>query len=113
MPGILYLTLKRNYFDMIASGEKKEEYRDWKPYWVKRFLQNGMKDVCAVWAGDNSRWKEFDKVLFRNGYSSSAPVMEVEIINIKLGNGKHEWGATNKCIIIRLGKIISIKNYNQ
>lgn len=28
---VLNLTLHRKWFDMIASGEKKEEYRDIKP----------------------------------------------------------------------------------
>jgi len=28
----LHLTLKKNWFDLILSGEKKEEYREIKPY---------------------------------------------------------------------------------
>ena len=28
----LHLTLKKQWFDMILSGEKTEEYRDIKPY---------------------------------------------------------------------------------
>ena len=28
MSKILHLTLKKKWFDMIASGEKKEEYRE-------------------------------------------------------------------------------------
>ena len=27
----LHLTLKKNWFDLILSGEKKEEYREIKP----------------------------------------------------------------------------------
>ncbi len=30
---VLHLTLKKTWFDMIASGEKREEYREMKPYW--------------------------------------------------------------------------------
>jgi len=33
---ILHLNLKKKWFDMIASGEKKEEYREMKKYWIKR-----------------------------------------------------------------------------
>ena len=33
---ILHLTLTKNWFDLILSGEKKEEYREIKPYWEKR-----------------------------------------------------------------------------
>lgn len=33
----LNITLKKKWFDMIASGIKKEEYREMKPSWMKRF----------------------------------------------------------------------------
>jgi len=33
---ILPLVLKGKWYDLIASGEKKEEYRDSKPFWDKR-----------------------------------------------------------------------------
>lgn len=33
----LILSLKREYFDAIKSGEKHEEYRLCTPYWEKRF----------------------------------------------------------------------------
>jgi hypothetical protein len=33
---ILHLHVKSKYFDEIASGEKTEEYRLFKPYWIKR-----------------------------------------------------------------------------
>ena len=34
----LTLFLKKKWFDMIASGEKTEEYREIKPYWEKRLF---------------------------------------------------------------------------
>ena len=52
----LHLTLKRNWFEMIRSGVKMEEYRDCKPYWAKR-LEN----------------KTYDVVEFRNGYRPDSP----------------------------------------
>ena len=33
---MLVLPIKRKWFEMIASGEKKEEYREIKPYYDKR-----------------------------------------------------------------------------
>lgn len=33
---VLPLVLKGAWYDMIASGEKKEEYRDMKLFWQKR-----------------------------------------------------------------------------
>ena len=34
---ILHLNLEKKWFDMILSGEKKEEYREIKPYWNRVF----------------------------------------------------------------------------
>lgn len=36
MPSVLYLILKSEYFDAIASGEKCEEFRLVTPYWRRR-----------------------------------------------------------------------------
>lgn len=38
---MLILPIKRKWFEMIASGEKKEEYRELKPYYhtrLKKYL---------------------------------------------------------------------------
>lgn len=32
----LHLNLKKKWFDMILSGEKTEEYREIKGYWIDR-----------------------------------------------------------------------------
>ena len=40
---ILDLSLTYKWYDMIVSGEKKEEYREIKDYWIKRFI-----DIAAV-----------------------------------------------------------------
>ena len=34
----LHLVLKRKWWDMIESGEKKEEYRTHSDYWIKRLV---------------------------------------------------------------------------
>lgn len=36
---ILDLPLKAKWYNMIESGEKKEEYRELKPYWQKRLME--------------------------------------------------------------------------
>ena len=33
---IIYLPMKKHWFDMILSGEKKEEYRLMSPHWISR-----------------------------------------------------------------------------
>lgn len=98
---VLHLTLKRRWFDMIASGEKKEEYREIKPYWGKRLTDQ---------IGDKSFYKEFDVVYFRNGYSKHAPVIAVECKGIGIATGNPQWGAEPNIhyFVIKLGKVLTI-----
>jgi len=92
---ILTLTMKGDWFKMIASGTKKEEYRIIKPYWNVR-LEN----------------REYETVKFRQGYQKDSPVMWVECLGIqKGGKGNPEWGWDEKCWIIKLGKILKIENF--
>lgn len=37
---VLPLTVSKQWFDMIAAGKKTEEYREIKPYWIKRLTTN-------------------------------------------------------------------------
>lgn len=56
---VLSLVLKRKWYDMIASGEKREEYRDARPYWHTR-LANWEKGRF-----DDRKWRV---VAFSCGY---------------------------------------------
>ena len=58
MSNVLTLTLKKQYFDAILSGEKTIEYRDIPDYWRPR-LEN----------------KEYDTILFRNGRIATGNAM--------------------------------------
>ncbi len=82
---ILHLTLTKVWFDEIASGLKKIEFREIKPYWTKRLER-----------------KTFDEIHFRNGYSKSRPFMRVEWQGMTKGNTFYQ---------IHLGKILEVKNY--
>ena len=85
----LHLTLKKQWFDMIASGVKKEEYREIKPYWNKRLD------------------KEFEFVQFRNGYSKDAPTIKLRCRGIKIDLGWPGWGAPSEPVYcILLGDIV-------
>ena len=78
---MLILPIKKKWFDMIKSGEKKEEYREIKPYWTTR-LMNEMKKNFRI-----STW-----VLFRNGYRKDSPTIKCKCV-LRKGTGKPEWGA--------------------
>jgi len=104
---ILHLTLRRKWFDMIASGEKKEEYREFKDYWLKRLSDFFTSSPFSF------SFHEYDVIRFRNGYSNEAPIIDVECLGIITGLPRPEWSdnAKGNHIIIKLGKIISTSNY--
>jgi hypothetical protein len=121
---VLHLTLKKKWFDMIASGEKTEEYREIKAYWASRLLYK----ISVPWGGFLSAWKDilnedyefkswsaftgnapvfekFEAVHFRNGYSKDAPSMSFKVRLICIQNGNPEWGATDgPYFVIKLGE---------
>ena len=69
---ILPLVLKRKWYDMIASGEKREEYREVKKYYATR-LNN--------W--HNKMWPGYAVVEFRCGYARNAKRMAFFAMRIK------------------------------
>ena len=93
---MLLLPIKRKWFQMILTGEKREEYREIKPYWTKRILRElgypeehweGIKE-CLI---ETSTGRSF-LVHFRNGYGNNVPEFIAEC-HLSIGKGKEEWGA--------------------
>ena len=82
----------KKWFDMIAAGIKKEEYREITDYWNHRLF--------------NEDWTH---VRFMNGYNENAPTVLVELKSIRYGVPRPEWsdGSKQRCYVIELGKIIS------
>ena len=97
---ILHLTLKKNWFDLIASGKKVFEYREFKPYWEKRI-----------------DFKHYYEVHFKNGYATDAPFMRViyQHYTVIEGNGQvmenGELLEAPKYFRLELGKVLEIKNH--
>lgn len=99
---VLTLTVSKQWFDMIADGEKDEEYREIKPYWVRRILDMSRAKVGAdtislalqydVIRDRKDIFKEHGKalthVLFINGYRKDSPRIEKEIESISIGKPK-------------------------
>ncbi len=91
---MIILPIKKEWFDMILSGEKKEEYREIKPYYATRF-----KNACAglFTEGTLDEWlltpiKFHFPVRFRNGYTPGSPSFIADV-ELHRGCGKLEWGA--------------------
>lgn len=93
---VLRLTLKKRWFDMIASGEKREEYR-----------------TPGKWILSRLEGKEYDRIEFKNGYGQNVPTIEVEYLGWKFSFGKREWGGgstTGPFATIMLGRVLSRQN---
>jgi ASC-1-like (ASCH) protein len=86
---VLHMTLKREWFDKIAAGTKKEEYREQKPYWERRLMG-----------------RSYDEIIFRNGYGTHVPEMRVEFLGVtRRGTGK------SAVFVIRLGRVLEKKRF--
>lgn len=124
----LDLVLKHKWYDMIASGEKREEYRDvdtWAHrllWWMRRgatytrFRKKEREKSFALFSQYDHvtqiknelrftifAFLPYDTVRFHRGYTSTT--MDFEIEEITIGRGKPEWGAPDsETFIIKLGE---------
>lgn len=107
----LDLVLTGKWYDMIERGEKREEYREIKPYWVKRLApctrecanghysdnHNGCVYTCKAVDGHINyyhrgvRLGPYTHVRFRRGYTNKS--MTFRINDVSIGYGKPELGA--------------------
>ncbi len=111
----LYLPLKKEWYEMIERGEKLEEYREFKPYWLQRLMHwsdGGRIDKISAervmehligtfeWG---PKFKDYDAVCFSYGYTKRR--MTFEFAGLTIGRGRKEWGAPDHDVfIIKLGK---------
>lgn len=122
----LDLVLKHKWYDMIACGEKKEEYREIKSYYVSRLLMaaqlckggevawKNLTPFLSRYYGNNQSelkqylgfsliFKNFDGVTFHRGYTDTTMTFKIE--DVKIGKGDPEWGAPDEDVfIIKLGE---------
>lgn len=100
----LILRISKEWFDMIVSGEKTEEYRVPKSYWIKRLLVpnsdstdmklwaeaiDGRVDIIRQYIRINfMSFKPFTHVLFINGYRKDSPRIKKKIESITIGKPK-------------------------
>ncbi len=107
---VLVLSLKKQWYEMIRDGIKKEEYREDKKYWCRRFL--GFDHVLFSYRNGYSSCnrKDYTHVEFTLGYpkwNDKSRRMLFKIEDIVYGKGKPEWGAPEQPVfIIKLGERI-------
>ena len=121
----LHLVLKRKWWDMIASGEKMEEYREVCHYWATRLLDeqyrwysqnidypNDFIDwMCFRLTNNDIAFRSYENVCFHLGYTNNTMIFNIVKMFIGIGTEscKEEWGAEpNKhYFIIKLGERIA------
>ena len=126
---ILHLILKKQWFDAVCK-DKREEYREIKPYWFVRLVFQ-YKKVCNYFGvtklpinqysldrllSDKQTlgtiaFNQYDYVSFTNGYRKDAGNIVLKYEGIRIGTGKEEWGAEKdkKYFVIKLGEMITFK----
>lgn len=96
------MTLQKHPFDMILSGQKKEEYREIKEYWHSRLVNK------------DGGFKNITQIEFVNGCSPDSPRFVIQCTGISMGVPVNAWAggfeSTKQVYILKLGKLISYAN---
>ena len=99
---ILNLTVKRKWFDLIASGKKKIEYREAKPYWQSRLIKSA--SFCIIFYA-------FSEIHFRNGYGKDAPLIRAKWVDTGLQEIQpYPEFVKGTYFLIHIGEILEIKD---
>ena len=108
---MLTLPIKKKWFDMIKSGEKKEEYREIKPYYTTRFSRNlpvyNQLDFYYPNLSQGKTLLSSFPIIFRNGYSKNSPSIKCNVA-LTINYGKEVWGAEPNKLYYVL-KILSVE----
>ena len=108
---ILDLPLKAQWYNMIESGEKREQYRERKQYWDRRLQKMIVPLNATILNNDrcthnkNGEYVHYDAIRFRYGYTKRTMLFKLKDISIGIGNPK--WGAPKEEVfILKLGNKI-------
>lgn len=122
MSNTIHLPIKREWFDMILSGEKKEEYRSLTNYWSRRLTNHHIDSIkedygvpCEhVYVTINVKTKEGrTTVTLTNGYSSDSPRIVVELTGLKIKQPNLAWcppDTEGLWFALGLGRVINVQN---
>ena len=107
MNKVLNLTLKKQYFEEILNGIKKEEYREVKKHWIVRFCSTGSKVGLNYECVYEFCPKEYKRIKFTNGYGKNSPSFEIECKGIEIRENIETPLGKGNFFVIKLGKIIN------
>ncbi len=114
---VITLPITKQWYDMILSGEKTEEYREIKPYYTTRFtrifrdffnmpMAKSKSQDLNEWLQTGSRFQFPER--FSNGYQKNSPSF-VAYCLLSVGKGRPEWGAEpgRQYYVLQILKILS------
>lgn len=111
------LSLKKEWFDLILEGIKKEEYRTIKNYWIRRLIASNynMNEESVFYRGEYTRKYSNGYILFHNGYAEDARQFIIEYRKLTVGYPNNEWCPKdtdlNKLVFrLHLGKVVAKLN---
>ncbi len=95
----LTLSLKKEWFDLIKSGVKLEEYRELKEFWYSRLCYE--KNPNQPWLNPMGSIyfeirKDFDTLVFTLSYPKKDDMSRRLVFKnpkIRIDTGRPEWGA--------------------
>lgn len=104
---VLPLVLKKRWYDMIDSGGKKEEYREYKDFWRKRIekWQDARYDLIPLLQG-----QKVDVIAFSCGYKKPDMFFVCDRVLIRENTPIHpEWGEpSTRHFVLGLGEKIEL-----
>jgi hypothetical protein len=99
----MILYIKKKWFYMLVYGQKKDEYREIKPYYTSRLTKfwciNYLQIKYTVdkqhdfidWLR-NKGTIDYGEVIFSNGYSAKSAKLICDC-TLRIDKGRPEWGA--------------------
>lgn len=91
----LRLTLKRKWFDLVARGEKTQEYREIKTYWIRRLTEHPCatrEQILELWKDGKLKFRDhIDLVAANNGYRKDSRSLCWKHKGFSIGKPKPGW----------------------
>lgn len=85
---MLVFTLKKEWYNKIATGKKSIEYREVKPYWTKRLQKEigpwfSASGFVGAWFGDNVRSSCYLQLGYNPETRMVAKIKKIDIVDGK------------------------------
>lgn len=106
---MLVLTVKKEYFEKMITGEKTVDYREIKLFYNKKF-----KRYLPQYNGEDEIFFPTFNVLFRNGQDYKSNSIKCVCL-LEIAKGEKMWGAkpNKEYYVIHILEILEVKKYGK